>query len=175
MGSFVHNGGGYMGTCGGAWLALEYLRLYGAGVPWSQGPDGHGIPADELGEGDSHVAFSDAALRDVFTELDLSSFANESSLLIHYEGGPTIVNYTTDLPKSVGVLASYTEDLPSDWGWHEGAGTPAITYGVYGSGRVVLNAPHPEHVLSESGVGVAVYRGELAWVARWGETSMLHA
>lgn len=164
--SFVHNGGGYVGTCGGAWLGLEFLRLYG------DGPDGQGIPADELGEGDSHVAFSEEALRDEFTQLDLSSFANESTLLIHYQGGPTIPEYKTVLPRSVGILASYTEDLPSDRGAHEGAGTPAITYSVYGSGRVVLNAPHPEHALSESGVGVPIYRGELAWAARWGEESL---
>lgn len=41
MRAFVSEGGGYIGTCGGAFLAMTHLHLYGENVttvePWARG------------------------------------------------------------------------------------------------------------------------------------------
>lgn len=152
--AFVAGGGGYIGTCGGAFLALKGLLLYGPG------PDGRGPPAQELGAGTVKMEFTEQAIRD----LALDRKALSGNVTIFYTDGPVVA--AEALPPGVDVLAWYRTKLPypRPLGRCGLLNMPAITSAEYGAGRVVLNAPHPEHSQSAAGLGVEVYRGELAWV-----------
>merc|ERR1711879_335454 len=85
------------------------------------------------------------------------------SVTIFYQGGPVIDSEA--LPSNVSVLAWYSSALPSWLPIDQGRGSPAVTSGEYGHGRVVLNSPHAEHTLS-AGIGKDFYKGELAWILR---------
>lgn len=151
--AFVFGGGGYIGTCGGAFLGLEHLRLYG------DGPQGKGFPAQSLGTGPVQIEFTDRGFQDI--PLDQRMLGGNVS--IYYVGGPVIT--AESLPSNVSILSWYRTNVPPQL-LHHGKNTPSMTYAEYGAGRVVLNSPHPEHVKSAAGIGLAIYQGELAWVSR---------
>lgn len=156
--NFVSRGGGYIGTCGGAFLALESLRLYG------DGPKGTGFPALSLGTGLVEIEFTERG----FHDMPLDRHALGGNLSIFYQGGPVIS--AADLPSNVTILSWFRTSVPPQ-SLHKGKNTPSMTYAEYGAGRVVLNSPHAEHVKSQAGLGVKTYQGELAWVSRRGTAS----
>lgn len=149
--AFVAAGGGYIGTCAGAFLGMKSLLFYGAGS------SGSGPPVQSLGEGLVDVGFSELGLQQL--HLDPKVFGGNVS--IFYEGGPVVA--ASDLPSNVSVLAWYRSPVPSSLPKPQGVGTPAVTSALYGHGRVILNSPHAEHTQS-GGIGAAFYAGELAWV-----------
>jgi len=154
--AFVSNGGGFIGTCGGAFLGLEHLRLYG------DGPRGEGFPVKSLGAGQVQIQFTE----DAFQQFRLDRSILKGNVTIYYMGGPIVA--PDAFPSTVKILSWYRTDVPSVLRiLRTGDDTPAITYAEYGKGRVVLNSPHPEHVQSAVGIGRAIYQREVAWVARF--------
>jgi len=170
--AFVAGGGGYVGTCGGAFLALEHLMLYGTPPlptvePWKRG------------HGPVQVEFTAAAAATL--HLDPQTYANKN-VTIEYWQGPIV--RPTDLPPSVTVLASYRTEIHSlspNTTTGTMVNTPAMTSASYGKGRVFLNSPHPEIPSETPAEGTSaegthggtyhktrpeIYEGELAWVIR---------
>ena len=89
--TFVANGGGYIGTCGGAFLAMTHLHLYGDNVstvePWARG---HGLTQVEFTSGGASAL-----------ELDASVYADKNVTIMYWQG-PIVKNST--LPEHVSRL-----------------------------------------------------------------------
>jgi len=146
---FVASGGGYIGTCAGAVLAITYLRFYGD-VPTKQ-------PWDR-GAGNVEVEFTTSGLQD----LRLNAKAH-SCLTVLYGQGPIVA--PESLPPTVRILANFRTEIHSkhtDQTKGAMVGTPAVTSTMYGKGRVLVNSPHPE--LTEPSLP-DLYYGFLAWTA----------
>jgi glutamine amidotransferase-like uncharacterized protein len=177
--AFVAAGGGYIGTCGGAFLGIQHLFFYGQGP---NGPDGHrGPPTQEpfaRGHGDVLVQFTDTGTGELkLNPAVFGSGGNNMNVTIMYWQGPIVKD--EDLPGNVSRLATFRSEIHSghtNETTGEMVNTPAITSIGYGEGRVVLNSPHPE-IPTEAGpldpagnhTFPSVYAGELAWVLRRGE------
>lgn len=146
--AFVSGGGGYIGTCAGAFLGMTSLNLYGAD-----------LKLQSLGTGQVQMELTEQGFQDF--ALDRETFAG--NVTIFYQGGPVVA--AESLPVDVGILAWYRSALPSWLPTPQGVNTPAVTSSTYGEGRVVLNSPHAEHTQS-GGIGPAFYQGELAWILR---------
>ena len=163
--SFVRKGGGYVGTCGGAFLAMAHLDLYGGPVPtvepWARG------------HGPVSVQFTPNGV----SSLQLPGiYGDGKNVTIEYWQGPIVA--TADLPPFVNVLSFFRTEIHNEH-TNQTTGTmvntPAMTSALYGKGRVVLNSPHPEIPPEPSGgqPGIPpgrtrpeIYEGELAWVLR---------
>lgn len=173
--SFVQAGGGYIGTCGGAFLAIKDLLLYG------EPP--HGPPTVEpWARGHGPVAVEFTAVGASTLKLDSAVYGDNKNVTIEYWQGPIVA--TDDMPASVTVLSFFRSEIHSEH-TNETTGnmvnTPAMTSARYGKGRVMLNSPHPEIPPEHeppsrepsSGPGRTrpeIYEGELAWVLRRDET-----
>ena len=149
--SFVAGGGGYLGTCGGAFLGLSHLKFFGDPSPPTQEPY-------DRGHGDIQLRFS----QDGLNELGLDRGRFSGNVTIMYWQGPIVSN--KDLPANVTRVASFLTEIHSrhtNQTTGEMAGTAAITSIEFGRGRVVLNSPHPELTpnLPE------IYAGELSWLS----------
>lgn len=159
--AFVTAGGGYIGTCGGAYLGLKHIMFYG------RGSRGRGIPTKSpwaRGKGNVQIDFTGEGL----SKLALDRQRFDGNVTIHYAQGPIIS--ARSLPKEVTILSWFRTEIHSRY-TRETMGqminTPAMTSIEYGAGRVVLNSPHPEfapHLPS-------IYEGELTWVLRRGSAS----
>jgi len=168
---FVRRGGGYIGTCGGTFLGMEHLKLYGdppppTVEPWARG---HGPVSMEFNaEG--------------VASLQLGSVYSNRNVTIEYWQGPIVA--TANVPPSVSILSYFRTEIHSG---HPNqttgtmVNTPAMTSATFGSGRVVLNSPHPEIPPEQPGPTLGqgpsggpapartrpeIYAGELAWVLR---------
>ncbi len=159
--AFVASGGGYIGTCGGAFLGLQHAHFYGVG------PTGRGPPTQEpfdRGHGPVSVEFSASGLAAL--RLDPASFGGNVTIL--YWQGPIVK--PADLPANVTRWATFRTEIHSQHTNEtrgEMIGTPAFTSidgygGAAGGGRVVLNSPHPELTPNLP----QIYAGELKWVLR---------
>lgn len=132
---FVHQGGGYLGVCGGAYLATnDYewsLNLIDAKVVdkrhWARG------------NGDVRVRLSSAG----------STFFGHvgSEMTIHYAQGPLLARPEWDDPDvpDYESLAIFADEIALK-GAPQGvmAGTSAAVRAQYGKGRVFCFSPHPE-------------------------------
>ena len=166
---FVAAGGGYIGTCGGAFLGLQHALFYG------DGPLGRGPPTQEpfdRGHGNVSVEFLPEGLRQL--KLDTVRFGGGKNVTILYWQGPIVK--PIDLPANVSQLGTFRTEIHTQH-TNETTGamvnTPAFTsidgYGASvaagqesGGGRVVLNSPHPE---LDPNIP-EIYAGELQWVVR---------
>ena len=166
--NFVHAGGGYIGTCGGAFLAIKHLGLFGEPSPPTVEPwaRGHGPVA---------VEFTPKGVTSL--QLPRSVYGDNQNVTIEYWQGPIIA--TADLVKyspQVNILSVFRTEIHNQH-TNETTGnmvnTPAMTSASYGKGRVVLNSPHPEIPPEASGgqpglphgrTRPEIYEGELAWV-----------
>lgn len=132
---FVSKGGGFLGVCGGAYLATnDYpwsLNLINARVVdkqhWARG---NGTVKLRLSEKGSEF------LQQKGRDLD-----------IHYAQGPLLARREFDDPKvpnyeSLAVFASEITERGAPRGVMEG--TSAIVRSEYGTGRVICFSPHPE-------------------------------
>ena len=157
---FVAAGGGFVGTCGGAFLGLQHAHFYG------DGPAGRGPPTQEpfdRGHGNVSVEFTMQGLSALQLGDETGPFGGNVTIM--YWQGPIV--QPTDMPTNVSQLAFFRTEIHSRH-TNETSGemvnTPAITtldgFGGKGGGRVVLNSPHPElqPQLPE------IYAGELNWV-----------
>lgn len=147
--AFVQNGGGFLGVCGGAFLALESLKLFGMirpKKPWARG------------QGIVKLAFTEKGI-DNLRLRELAMYQGEVNS--SYAQGPIL--YPENIPASVEILASFTSEVSNSAETRgQMVDTPAITSGVYGSGLVVVSSVHPE---------IMPYRPELlfgflAWILR---------
>ena len=132
---FVHQGGGYLGVCGGAYLATnDYewsLNLIDAKVVdkrhWARG------------NGDVRVRLSPAG----------SNFFSHAGpdMTIHYAQGPLLARPEWDDPDvpDYESLAIFADEIALK-GAPEGVmvGTSAAVRAEYGKGRVFCFSPHPE-------------------------------
>lgn len=165
--SFVRSGGAYVGTCGGAFLAISHLGLYGEPSPptiepWNRG---HGPVA---------VEFTATGLSDL--QLPIDVYGANRNVTIEYWQGPIIA--ISDLAKyapQVRMLSMFRTEIHNQH-TNETTGTmintPAMTSATYGKGRVVLNSPHPEippeasgghHGLETGRTRPEIYVGGLVW------------
>lgn len=153
--NFVSLGGGYIGTCGGAFVAIQHALLYGPG------PTGHGPPTQEpynRGHGLVNVSFTKQGI----DALGLSnSYSPGQNVTIMYWQGPIVKDI--DFPENIlrwGIFESEIHNLYPNKTTGEMIHTPGITATKYGKGRVVLNSPHPELDPQVPNI----YEGELRWV-----------
>jgi glutamine amidotransferase-like uncharacterized protein len=151
--AFVSGGGGYIGTCAGAFLGMINMTFLG-NVP-------SGIQS--LGSGRVKIEFTDRG----FQEISLDRHEWGGNVSIWYQGGPVLP--AESIPSSVNILSWYRTEVPSWDPDPKTINTPAMLSTKYGAGLVMLNSPHPCNTNSTAGLGVAVYRGELAWVLRRSE------
>ncbi len=132
--AFLENGGGYYGTCAGGYMALysserEEGRLINAELhddAWERG---------------------EKTLEIEMTEEGLDLFGKEFSgrLNVSYQNGPIIVPANYDKLEPYRVLAYFrTEVAENDSPVGVQIDSPAIAYGPYGKGRVLICSPHPE-------------------------------
>jgi predicted deacylase len=129
---FVRGGGGFVGVCAGAYLALSDFG-------WSLGLlDARTVsPKWRRGRGVVEIAPTPAGR----TALDLP----EGAIKIRYGNGPVFQPFgSLDVP-DYEVWARYRTEL-AEGGAPRGImiDSPAIAAGAYGAGRVVVLGPHPE-------------------------------
>jgi glutamine amidotransferase-like uncharacterized protein len=155
---FVHDGGGYVGICGGAFLATaKYdwsLALVNAKTVTGQ----RNVP----GLGMRSMAFrGQGTVKIELTEAGRRVLGQFPGLLdVPYTGGPILSPARRrDLPEYI-PLAFYRTEI---WEYKPQRGTmihtPAIVAARFGEGRVILFSPHPE--MSE-GLGAFIARAVLS-------------
>ena len=128
---FVHNGGGYVGICAGAYLASRsktrpYLGILNAGIADSN--RGRDVVTVELTDAGRKLLGS-----------------TEHELKVNYHNGP-IWGPGSKLASACEVLGVFrAEVFPTNRTTHVTMiGTPALLTGSYGKGRVICSSPHPE-------------------------------
>ncbi len=140
---FVSRGGGYVGICGGAFLAT-------AKYDWSLGL----VNAQTLtgtvnipGQGEVPMAARGAgAVKIELTTLGKEIFGRKSRLLeIQFSSGPVLSRaHVADLPPFASLAIYRTETWLHEQQRGTMVGTPAIVAAPFGQGRVILFSPHPE-------------------------------
>ena len=148
--AFVRNGGGYVSSCAGSYLAATShtwaLRLINAEVldykHWLRGT------------GDVDIELTDAG-RQILGDL-------KGLVKVHYANGPLLaVGKDAKLPAFT-PLAYFRSDMAKSAPGGVMPNTPSIIAGDFGAGRVLCFSPHPEYTQGlESFVGRAV-----RWVAK---------
>ena len=131
--NFLENGGGYYGTCAGAYLALVNLEREEANLIDAELQDGEW----ERGEAILEIELTDEG-RKVVGDI-------EGRLNISYQNGPVFhpANYDKLTPyKTLAYFRTETAENGSVKGVQ--IDSPAIAYGEFGKGRVVICSPHPE-------------------------------
>lgn len=123
---FVRNGGGYIGVCGGSYMAITgpsegKLNMIAA--------KNYGNTGWQRGNGDCEMKTNDGQI-----------------INLHYENGPIFEDTKYEGASSFQSLATFNCDyyIPSK-GTNKGEmpGQPAIIVGNYGKGRVLLFSPNP--------------------------------
>jgi glutamine amidotransferase-like uncharacterized protein len=135
--SFVEGGGGYFGTCAGAYAAVS--RVYGYYEGWGIAPDVEAEAVEYIG----------TLPVDVTSEGEEILGASGVQTLDHYRGAAMIV---LEGATALAIFADGSTGL---------AGYAAIAADRFGSGRTVLSGPHPE--LSPR--HPAMVAGMIAWAA----------
>ena len=130
---FLNNGGGYYGTCAGAYLALVNLSREESSL----------IDA-ELQEGEWERG--EAVLKIELTEEGRELLGGTNELLdVVYQNGPVVHPANYEKLKPYSVIAFFrTEIAENNAPKGVQVNSPAILYGAYGKGRVVISSPHPE-------------------------------
>jgi len=129
---FVHEGGGYLGICGGAYLACSRfswgLGLLDAETVSSKWRRGAGQVQIEITPAGQHLTTLPAGIRD-----------------IRYDNGPIIKPAgRTDLAPYEPLAFFRTELAEHDTPPGAMVNTPAIVQGLFGKGHVIISSPHPE-------------------------------
>lgn len=140
---FVNDGGGYVGICGGAFLAT-------AKYDWSLGL----VNARTLtgtvkvpGQGEAAMAARGAGTVKIeMTTLGEELFGRHPRLLdVQFSSGPVILPADlADMPPFATLAIYCTETWLHEQQRGTMVGTPAIVAAPYGQGRVILFSPHPE-------------------------------
>ncbi len=153
--SFVHAGGGYLGVCGGSYLAT--------GRPgWKR--DGNRLSIINAMPRFRTAWFRGKGVVQIeFTEQGRTMLGTaQSRLNVPYQNGPILMPAgNTELPPYVTVAHYRTEiwNTPAQKGTM--VNTPAIIGAPFGKGRVIISSPHPEG----SPETRWVFERAVAWVA----------
>jgi glutamine amidotransferase-like uncharacterized protein len=130
---FVKNGGGYMGICGGSYLATSYY-------PWSLNIVNAAVVDRK------HWARGRATLRLDFTPLgkQVLGVPTDSVQCLYHQGPLLAPDTKTDLP-AYEPLSTFGTEVAEN-GAPKGVmiGTNAMVRAVFGKGHVILISPHPE-------------------------------
>merc|ERR1712179_861431 len=146
--SFVRNGGGYYGTCAGAYAGCTTVgahKVTGQIDPWNAsnvvesvgtGPDGLPIYPNQAGIGLTSARcefwYQSGRTENVFTAAGRQAFPNQqATAAIDHNNGPAMH------PNQATILATFADG--------EEQGASSVIGDVYGSGKVILVSPHPEH------------------------------
>ena len=131
--SFVYRGGGYYGTCGGAYLAS-------AAYSWSlkmlnaKAVDG------------SHWARGHGTVRLNFTQEGKEFYGiTQDTMSIIYWQGPLMAPGSIDTLPAYVKLSTFATEIAEN-GAVPGAmiGSTALAQSCFGKGRVIIHSPHPE-------------------------------
>jgi hypothetical protein len=139
--AFVLSGGGYVGICGGAYLATTG---YGLNLVNEQAMNGK----DPERDGDLAVLADRGAAELTIQVTPIGSHVfpeAPSKLKLPYTSGPVLCEWARHLPSPVVSLADFAEEvwrLPSQK--NTMSGTPAIVAAKHGKGSVILFSPHPD-------------------------------
>jgi glutamine amidotransferase-like uncharacterized protein len=130
---FVSNGGGYVGICGGAYLACSNfswsLGILNAGTVSSKWRRGHAMLDLKLTE-EGPALLGD--VKDIFK--------------VRYHNGPILKPAErTDLPLFTPLTVFKTEIAENDTPVGVQVNSPAHVIAPYGKGRVFVSSPHPEN------------------------------
>jgi glutamine amidotransferase-like uncharacterized protein len=161
---FVRDGGGYVGICGGAFLALSDESRLGLVNAFSwrgtvQWPGGGSISLADRGAGKVTVELSDDGIK-CFPRCP-------RYLHMDYAGGPVFLAAHRHDLSGFATLACFRSEISA----HEAdagsmVNTPAILMAKYGAGRVMLFSPHPEaekdddQMVADAVIVVAAHRNE---------------
>lgn len=155
--AFVRAGGGYVGICGGAFLATANynwsLGLINAKTITGQlhAPDGARIDLASYGAGTVDIEFTPAG-RQVFSEVP-------QRVAVEFAGGPILSPAcVTGLPAYVSLAGFRTEVWKHSLQKGTMRDTPAIVAGRFGSGRVIIFSPHPEESVGRKTLVVQAVR-----------------
>jgi glutamine amidotransferase-like uncharacterized protein len=130
---YVREGGGYVGFCAGAYLAMGYgpdkLDMIAAdlvdGEHWDRGKGMATVEFNEIGK---------AILGDFGSRID-----------IYYENGPILSPDDFSWLPKLRVLATYQSEIKDNKEARSVmVGSPAVVSSNYGMGRVICFSPHPE-------------------------------
>jgi glutamine amidotransferase-like uncharacterized protein len=129
---FVENGGGYIGICGGAYLACS-------GFSWSLGVlDAKTVSSKWMrGKGDVQIEVNAAGAK--------TTGIPAKQQPVRYANGPIIKPAGREEVPDYETLATFrTELAENDTPKGVMVNTPAWVRGGYGKGRVLISSPHPE-------------------------------
>jgi len=153
---FVTSGGGYMGTCAGAYLASEAYCCDTKMVGYCNGSVGCFESTNRLkmvnfanaepwnrGHGPVNVTFTDEAV--AMLHLPVEHFGGGVNISIIYWQGPIHDrNYHSSGFTTLATFRSEIALIHPDLTTGQMVGTPAMITSTYGQGRVLLSTPHPE-------------------------------
>ncbi len=130
---FVHNGGGFVGICAGAYLActnfewgLAILDARTASSRWRRGRAFLDLRLDPAG-------------REIFGPVT-------DVFKVRYNNGPILRPANRDdIPDYTPVATFLTEIAENDTPVGIQVGSPAMAIGTFGRGRVFVSSPHPEN------------------------------
>ncbi|GEM_PF-2415557 len=153
--TFVANGGGYIGICAGSYLPVEG---YNTETSWLEIVNAT-VAAQNPGEGIVTIEF---------TSSSPVSYGFQGQIEMAYYNGPalspggldnTTLGLNAPLPTSIATFTSGPNTVL--------IGKPAILTTTYGSGKIVLFSPHPEHYYysSEGDLTLGKYIWRLLWNA----------
>jgi putative intracellular protease/amidase len=150
---FVARGGGYVGICAGAYLAI-------------QGPPQY-----------HHIAmvaarnWSGDAWRRGIDMLEVRPIGGETSFRLFYANGPVFRPDPREGLAPYVPLAEYVSDkYCADCGTNPGEmpGTPAILAAAYGEGRILLFSPNPVLAEGDEAAHPELFVAAVRWVAARG-------
>ncbi|MDO4587667.1 MAG: BPL-N domain-containing protein [Planctomycetia bacterium] len=129
---FLNEGGGYFGTCAGAYLALTKNRADGSLIDAK-------LKSDEWERGK-------AILKIELSQEGTKILGDHPGLLdIHYENGPILTEaHNPNLTPYITLAYFRSEVADNDTPTGIQTDSPAIVAGKYGKGRVIISSPHPE-------------------------------
>jgi putative intracellular protease/amidase len=150
---FVEAGGGYLGICGGAYLACSKF-------PWALGLLDAQTVSPKWRRGAGQVQIEMTALGQQLTTLPATARD------IRYDNGPILRPAgRTDLAPYEPLAIFRTEVAENGTPVGAMVNSPAMVRGRFGKGRVLISSPHPEQTPGmESAVEHAV-----RWLARGGQ------
>lgn len=175
---YVNSGGGYVGFCGGAYLASDTVIFAdgasGGGGTYSTESD-YGEPFEydlNLLSGSAKGAFAwlpyegleNSSMDPATINKDnavMASVKMTNQAFFFYGGGPYFTNFSEE-PTGYNVWARAKKPVGAPDGATAGDGEAAVIQYNYGAGRVVLSAYHPAFLLNSSvdGVTESIYYDE---------------
>jgi len=136
--AFISNGGGFYGTCAGAYAActtiydnIDGINPFNLTTPWSYDENGR---ATQKGWGISHANCH------IFYHVGTSNlqFTDSGSKILNYTGIVPVDHHNGPAMDAGGVVAATFYDTRQK-------GKNAIVTDTFGKGRVIQISPHPEH------------------------------